>query len=89
MREGISIELSATDREQLVVVVADRNSPQKLWRQRRAAARRRSRGAPGSRKSCVWRWQERFMRKGLLREKTRESLACRLCRQGWSTASSR
>jgi hypothetical protein len=28
MREGISIEVSAADRERLTVVVADRNSPQ-------------------------------------------------------------
>jgi hypothetical protein len=35
MREGISIEVSAADREQLAAVVADRNSPQKhVWRAR-------------------------------------------------------
>lgn len=33
MREGISIEVSASDREQFAAVVADRNSQQKhLWR---------------------------------------------------------
>ncbi len=35
MREGISVEVSATDRARLEAVVADRNSPQKhVWRAR-------------------------------------------------------
>ena len=35
MREGISIGVSAADRERLAAVVADRNSPQKhVWRAR-------------------------------------------------------
>src|SRR5271154_3008100 len=35
MREGINIEVSAADREQLTAVVVDRNSPQKhVWRAR-------------------------------------------------------
>src|SRR5215813_8808973 len=35
MREGISIEVSASDRERLAAVMADRNSPQKhVWRAR-------------------------------------------------------
>ena len=35
MREGISIEVSAADRERLAAVEADRNSPQKhVWRAR-------------------------------------------------------
>jgi hypothetical protein len=33
MRDGISIEVSAADREQLAAVVAERNSPQRqVWR---------------------------------------------------------
>ena len=40
MREGISIEVSAADRERLVTVTADRNSPQKhVWRARIILAR--------------------------------------------------
>ena len=35
MREGISIEVSAADRDRLERIVADRNSPQKhVWRAR-------------------------------------------------------
>src|ERR671939_1089313 len=82
MREGISIEVSASDRERLKAVVADRNRPQKhVWRARiilataegcgTAAIMRRA----GVSKPCVWRWQERFMREGaagLLRDKTRK-----------------
>ena len=82
MREGISIEVSAADRERLAAVVADRNSRQKhVWRAQiilataegcgTAAIMRRA----GISKPCVWRWQERFMREGvagLLRDKTRK-----------------
>ncbi len=33
MRTGIIVEVSATDREQLAAIVADRNAPQKhVWR---------------------------------------------------------
>ena len=63
--------------------MADRNSPQKhVWRCRivllsgegcgTAEIMRRS----GTSKTCVWRWQERFMREGvdgLLHDKTRPS----------------
>ena len=82
MREGISIEMSATDRDRLERIVADRNSPQKhVWRARiilataqgcgTAEIMRRAEVA----KPCVWRWQERFMREGvagLVRDKTRK-----------------
>ena len=82
MREGISIEVSAADRERLAAVVADRNSPQKhVWRARIILATAEGCGTAeimrraGVSKPCVWRWQERFMREGmagLLREKTRK-----------------
>jgi Homeodomain-like domain len=82
MREGISIEVSAADRERLAAVVADRNSPQKhVWRVRIILATAEGCGTAeimrraGVSKPCVWRWQERFMREGvagLLREKTRK-----------------
>jgi transposase len=82
MREGISIAVSAADRERLTAVVADRNSPQKhVWRARIILATAEGCGTAeimrraGVSKPCVWRWQERFMREGvvgLLREKTRK-----------------
>jgi hypothetical protein len=79
MREGISIEVSAADRERLAAVAADRNSPQKhVWRARIVLATVEGCGTAeimrrGVSKPCVWRWQERFMREGvagLLRDKT-------------------
>src|SRR6516164_560868 len=79
MREGISIEVSASDRERLAAVVADRNSPQKhVWRSRIILATAEGCGTAEIMhraevsKPCVWRWQERFMREGvagLLRDK--------------------
>jgi transposase len=82
MREGISIEVGASDRERLVAVVADRNSPQKhVWRARIILATAEGCGTAeimrraGVSKPCVWRWQERFMHEGiagLLRDKTRK-----------------
>src|SRR5919108_1606803 len=82
MREGISIEVSAADRERLAAVVADRNSPQKhVWRARIILVTAEGCGTAeimrraGVSKPCVWRWQERFMREGvagLLRDKTRK-----------------
>ena len=82
MREGISIEASAADCERLAAVVADRNSPQKhVWRAQIILATAEGCGTAeimrraGVSKPCVWRWQERFMREGvvgLLRDKTRK-----------------
>jgi transposase len=83
MRTGIFIDLSPPDRIRLAQVVADRNAPQKhAWRSAiillsadgvgTAAIMRRT----GKSKTCVWRWQERFMAEGvagLLRDKTRPS----------------
>ena len=83
MREGISIEVSAADRERLAAVVADGNSRQKhVWRARIILATAEGCGTAevmrraGVSKPCVWRWQERFMREGvagLLHDKTRKS----------------
>src|SRR5215469_2740874 len=82
MRKGISIEVSAADRERLTAVVADRNSSQKhVSRARIILATAEGCGTgeimrhAGVAKPCVWRWQERFMREGiagLLRDKTRK-----------------
>ena len=81
MREGISIEVSAADRDRLERIVADRNSPQKhVWRASIILATALGCGTAEIMrraelsKPSVWRWQERFMREGvdgLLREKTR------------------
>ena len=81
MREGIIVEVSATDRARLEAVVADRNSPQKwVWRANIILATAEGLGTSaivrqsGKSKRCVRRWQERFMAEGvdgLLRDKTR------------------
>src|SRR4051794_24068702 len=82
MRDGIEIEVSATDRDRLERVVADRNSPQKhVWRARIILATGEGCGTAeimrraGVSKPSVWRWQQRFMEAGvdgLLRDKTRK-----------------
>ena len=81
MRQGIIVEVSATDRARLEAVVADRNSPQKhVWRARIVLLTADGHGRveimrqTGVSKVAVWRWQERFMTAGvagLLRDKTR------------------
>jgi Homeodomain-like domain len=98
MRGGIDIEVSAADRERLVAVAGDRNSPQKhLWRAEIILVTAEGCGTAeimrrtGVSKPCVWRWQERFMREGvavLLHDKTGKPV-CYHCRQRWSTMSSR
>jgi transposase len=81
MRSGISFVVSADDRQRLRAIVADPKSPQKhVWRARivllsdvglgTSAIMRQT----GKSKTCVWRWQERFMHEGvdgLFRDKTR------------------
>ena len=81
MRSGISIHVTASDRQRLEAIVRDPNSAQKhVWRA--GIILRTSEGhgtaaimrATGKSKTCVWRWQERFMEagvEGLLRDKTR------------------
>jgi hypothetical protein len=81
MRTGIAISLNPADHARLTEVVADRNSPQKhVWRAQIVLLSARGIGTneimrvTGKAKTCVWRWQERFMRagvNGLLRDKTR------------------
>ena len=83
MRDGISITVSAKDRRRLVSLVRDGNTPQKhAWRARIVMLTAEGLGTnaimrlTGKAKTCVWRWQERFMREGvegLLRDKTRPS----------------
>jgi len=81
MRTGISIAITASDRARLEALVAARGSPQKhVWRARIVLLTADGVGtvaimaATGKSKTCVWRWQERFMAEGvdgLLCDKTR------------------
>lgn len=81
MRQNISFEVSAADRERLLALVADRNTPAKVvWRSKIILATADGLGTmaimreTGKSKPCVWRWQERFMHEGvdgLMRDRTR------------------
>ena len=83
MRTGISITLKPIDRRRLKALVRDRNAPQKhVWRAEIVLLSAAGTGTndimrqTGKSKTCVWRWQERFMQEGfagLLRDKTRRS----------------
>jgi len=83
MRTGISITLQAKDRRRLEAIVRDRNAPQKhVWRAEIVLLTAKGLGTveimrrTGKSKTCVWRWQERFIQEnveGLLRDKTRPS----------------
>jgi hypothetical protein len=80
MRTGISIAVMASDKIRLEAIVAARGSPQKhVWRARIILLTDQGLGTlaimatTGKSKTCVWRWQERFMAEGvdgLLRDKT-------------------
>src|SRR5246127_4985472 len=83
MRTGISIIVTPSDRFRLETLVRDRNAPQKrVWRAEIVLLSADGFGTgeimrrTGKSKTCVWRWQERFMQEGfegLLRDKTRPS----------------
>src|SRR5580704_17040745 len=83
MRKDVFVNANAADRARLEAVVANRNSPQKhVWRARIVLLTADGVGTveimrrTGKSKTCVWRWQERFMAAGvdgLLRDKTRPS----------------
>jgi transposase len=83
MRTGISISISRSDRQRLTAITKDRNAPQKhVWRAAIVLLSADHVGTneimreTGKSKTCVWRWQERFMQEGvdgLLRDKTRPS----------------
>jgi transposase len=83
MRSGISITVSPADRRRLLALTRDRNAAQKyVWRARIVVLTAEGLGTneimrrTGKSKTCVWRWQERFMEEGfegLLRDKTRPS----------------
>ena len=83
MREGISIIVRRSDRRRLKRLVKDRNAPQKhVWRGQIVRFTAEGLGTneimrrTGKSKTCVWRWQARFMEEGyegLLRDRTRPS----------------
>src|SRR5829696_7102340 len=83
MRTGISIGVSPFDRDRLEAIVRDRNAAQKhVWRAEIVLLTADGFGTgeimrrTAKSKTCVWRWQERFMQEGvegLLRDKTRPS----------------
>jgi transposase len=81
MRTGISFTVSASDQKRLKRIIRDPKSARKhVWRCRIVLLSADGHGttaimrSTGKSKTCVWRWQERFMAKGvdgLLRDKTR------------------
>jgi hypothetical protein len=81
MRTGVTFEVSAADRVRLNAIVSAGSSPQKhVWRAKIILMTDEGRGtvaimeATAKSKTCVWRWQERFMTEGvdgLLRDKSR------------------
>jgi transposase len=81
MRSGISFIVSPDDRSRLEKIVSHPSSPQKhVWRSRIILFSAEGFGtsaimtATAKSKTCVWRWQERFMQEGvegLLRDKSR------------------
>ncbi|MFS8053032.1 IS630 family transposase [Rhizobium sp. BR 317] len=81
MRTGITFEVSAADRVRLNAIVSAGSSPQKhVWRAKIILMSDEGLGttaimeATAKSKTCVWRWQERFMTEGvdgLLRDKSR------------------
>jgi transposase len=83
MRTGISITLKPADRRRLEALARDRNAPHKhVWRAEIVLLSADGVGTheiirrTGKSKTCVWRWQERFMQAGydgLLCDKTRPS----------------
>lgn len=81
MRKGITFEVSAADRVRLNAIVLAGSSPQKhVWRSKIILMSDEGLGtaaimeATAKSKTCVWRWQERFMAEGVdrfLRDKSR------------------
>src|SRR6202041_461929 len=83
MRTGISIKITRPNRHRLEAIARDRNASQKhVWRANIVLLSADGVGTneimrrTGKSKTCVWRWQERFMQAGcdgLLHDKTRPS----------------
>src|SRR3954468_22864177 len=86
MRKGITISVSASNRQRLEAIVSDRNTSQKYaWRSRIILLTGAGVGtngimaATGKSKTTVWRWQERFAEagvEGLLSDDTVEEVGC-------------
>ena len=79
MRTGISITLKLADRRRLAALARDRNTPHKhVWRAEIVLLSANGVGTneimrqTGKSKTCVWRWQERFMQAGLCRPAARQ-----------------
>src|SRR5215203_6484217 len=71
MRTGICITLKPGDRRRLAALARDRNAPHKhVWRAEIVLLSADGVGTneimrrTGKSKTCVWRWQERFMQAG-------------------------
>jgi hypothetical protein len=71
MRTGISITLKPGDRRRLAALARDRNAPHEhVWRAEIVLLSADGVGTheimnqTGKSKTCVWRWQERFMQAG-------------------------
>ncbi len=72
MCSGISFDVTAEDRARLEAIIADRNGPQKHVCRARIILLSHAgfgtaeimRQTPKA-KTCVWRWQERFMQEGV------------------------
>src|SRR3982750_2935158 len=85
MRPGVTVAVTAVDRRRLGAIIGNRNVPQKhAWRAEIVLLTAEGLGTieimrrTGKSKTCVWRWQERFMEEGfdgLLRDKTRPARA--------------
>ena len=83
MRSGVSITLKPAGWRRLAALARDRNTAHKhVWRAEIVLLSAAGVGTneimrrTGKSKTCVWRWQERFMQEGyegLLRDKTRPS----------------
>src|SRR3979409_367914 len=83
MRTGIFITINSADRRRLKVLTRNRNTPHKhVWRAEIVLLSADGVGTneimrrTGKSKTCVWRWQERFMQAGYdspLHYKTRPS----------------
>ena len=83
MRAGRLLSVSSADIRRLRALVQDRNTPQKhVWRAEIVLLTADGVGTneimrrTAKSKTCVWRWQERFIEEGfdgLLRDKTRPS----------------
>ena len=91
MRSGITFGITPSDKARLEAIIAARGSPQKhVWRARIVLLSGDGVGtmaimaATGKSKTCVWRWQERFMAEGvdgLLRDNAVEGFFAKLTRR--------